>query len=177
LYHERWLRENLPDTHPLWSQRVFTNNPHKDVLKEHIIICYGHCPVTGMKASGIPPHIVVSKKVAELDAKVSLLLQEFRSLNENQQNLPNIMGERVAEYLREHFIINNQPLSFADMQACFNEALQQLRAELATVVRIPAAPVAQDGGNHQGQPLAMNWGVWEYRNKTGNNKFIYYLFM
>ena len=73
IYHEEFFRATLPAAHPLWTSRVFIQNRLLDQLRGKVLLECGECPVTGMKASGIPSHLAVAKEVANNAEKLRLL--------------------------------------------------------------------------------------------------------
>mmetsp|Transcript_24788 Transcript_24788/g.53604 ORF Transcript_24788/g.53604 Transcript_24788/m.53604 type:complete len:558 (-) Transcript_24788:1093-2766(-) len=59
-YHETFLRDHLYSTHPIWNSRVYAQNPHLAALRAEgaVLSGIGFCPETGLKATGIPPHLL-----------------------------------------------------------------------------------------------------------------------
>lgn len=76
--HEKFLRENLPKNHPLFNSLVFTSGMNETILKQtKIITGIGKCKQTGMQATGVPPHLMISERV---DALIDSMLSQFKTM-------------------------------------------------------------------------------------------------
>ena len=69
-YHSTWLRNNLDASHPLFQTYLFTSG-YVNELKDNVILGYGSCESTGMKASGLPPTISLMIEMTNLLKKMS----------------------------------------------------------------------------------------------------------
>ncbi len=72
VYHSEYLLATLPKTHPLFSAKLFRERIYEQ-LKATIATGLGTCSITGMTATGIPPHVTALKRVEELEEKVAAL--------------------------------------------------------------------------------------------------------
>jgi hypothetical protein len=85
-YHEKWLTDNLPPHHPLFSTYLFTSGAMA-ALKPRVIAGCNRCPVTGLTATGIPPHLAVSNELTVVVRQTELmkeaLLSRYAELPQN----------------------------------------------------------------------------------------------
>ena len=47
IYHEQYLRDTLSEHHPIFSSRVFSQNPQLSTLRSVVVTGIGRCPDTG----------------------------------------------------------------------------------------------------------------------------------
>ena len=59
VYHQDWLKENLPCDHPLFSQRVWESSILND-LKDHVHAGTMTNPITKLTATGLNVHVAAS---------------------------------------------------------------------------------------------------------------------
>jgi hypothetical protein len=142
LYSENYLRSVLPPRHPLFTvARVFTHNEHLALLRGKVVTGIGMCKLTGMQCTGIPPHLAIAGRLAELTQQVA----ELRTHLTNQLTiLENALPEKVAEAtsraIMDNFVIEGaQPLTmkaieekFANLQGILTTEMRALLAQLAT---------------------------------------------
>ncbi len=85
VYHEEWLRNNLPAEHPIFSSALFTTDfgvPFSDMVE-----CHTWTPGDPFQATGIPPHIS--------------LLVNMTQLSESMQRMPERVTEAIERRLLE----------------------------------------------------------------------------
>jgi hypothetical protein len=82
VYHEEFWEAKLSAKHPLRVSPVFTNGCIAQ-LRGDVICEFGklYCPVTGLRASGIPPTVNQLVKLTELEANQVAMTEEINSLN------------------------------------------------------------------------------------------------
>ena len=66
VYHRKWITDTLPVQHPLFLQQVWTSGI-LERLAEKVIIGHFHDVNVGMKATGIPPYVVLSHQISSLE--------------------------------------------------------------------------------------------------------------
>ena len=73
-----WVAKHFPPQHPLFGS-TFWRSGRCDKIIDDTDILTGHlfCPVTGMRATGIPHHHVIGKQVGELVAEQSMMRAKF----------------------------------------------------------------------------------------------------
>ena len=71
-YHETWLRSTLPAHHPLCATYLFASG-EVTRLKLWVVAGRNHCPLTGMQATGIPPHLVMSNELTDVARQTELM--------------------------------------------------------------------------------------------------------
>ena len=65
-HHHAWLKENLPRNHPFTLTSLWTSGALRD-LKDKVLLGNGTCEVTGMRASGLPPHILHAVQLQRME--------------------------------------------------------------------------------------------------------------
>jgi hypothetical protein len=125
-HHEAWLREKLPDSHPLFHSHLFASGTMAD-LRPHVMTGCNRTPATGMVATGIPPHLVMSN---ELTAVANNTQQLKEAVLARCDGLPS----RLTEVLLSKFSINGAiPLTADNMREMLDSVLAQFRTELRDV--------------------------------------------
>ena len=90
IFHQDWLKENLPPNHPLFNQTVWKGETGKEnimvKLKDKVLTGCGDNDVSGMHATGVPPHVIIAGELAavkdELAAVKSFVGKQFAELPE-----------------------------------------------------------------------------------------------
>ena len=155
-YHEQWLRSTLPAHHPLFATYLFASGCMSS-LKEFVIAGRSRCSITGMLATGIPPHLAMSNELTDVVKQTQVLREELLAkCTELPSELVNVMLSR--------FIVNGAiPVTMDDIKALLNNVLTQMRAEirdaLPAATHTPASPESTD-------PLAdPRFQLWMWRGK------------
>jgi hypothetical protein len=125
-YHEEWLRSTLPPHHPLFSTHLFASGTVQS-LQRHILAGCNRCPVSGMMATGIPPHLVMSNGLTDVVKQTQLLKEELLS------RCAELPAELTNTMLSKFSINGAIPLTVDDMRAMLNSVVAQMRAELREV--------------------------------------------
>jgi hypothetical protein len=106
LYHHNYLRTNLSASHPIFHARVFIRNQLLERLKAGFIMVNGFWTDCGMKATGIPQHIAITKQMHDLGTRLGELEAESAKFRETvTTTLPTIIAGQVAEEIRPNFIV------------------------------------------------------------------------
>lgn len=131
-YHEEWLRSSLPAHHPLFHSYLFASGAVK-TLKAHVVTGRSRCPLTGMQATGIPPHLVMSNELTDV-AKQTEMLKD--ALLAKCTELP---AELVTVMLSRFSINGAIPVTIDDIKTLLNNAVNQMRTELRDAIPSAAA--------------------------------------
>jgi hypothetical protein len=185
LFHLDWLKENLSDGHPLWNSRLFVNHITVNVsaasvsdtlsgsssvsatqrgprrvefithFKSRVLTGCGRCVHTGMQATGIPPHLVISNEIAELREMIT-------TVGSNMSNQVHVMQTEILngltslpgllkESLMENFQIDGvSPLSRMDVENLIDRYGNALRTDIRGM--LDAIPTGLHGQHLQGVP-------------------------
>jgi hypothetical protein len=100
VYHQEWLREHLPNQHPLFNSRMFTSEL-VDRLRDKVLVGHIKCLSTGLTATGpymllcspymllifvvyvgIPAHILHNSTMQSLSTEVDKLCTTVNNLQE-----------------------------------------------------------------------------------------------
>lgn len=128
-YHEDWLRAALSARHPLFATHLFASGTVA-TLKTHITTGRNRCASTGMLATGIPPHLVLSNDMTDVAKQTVQLKDEI--LNKCKE-----LPAELVTVLMNRFSINGAlPVTLDDMQRMLGTVITQMRAELRDALPI-----------------------------------------
>jgi len=153
-FHEQWLRSTLPDHHPLFNTHLFASGL-LGTLKTYVIAGRSHCPLTGMIATGIPPHLVLSNELVDV-AKQTEALKDALLAKCSQ------MPADLTTVMLSRFSINGAiPVTLDDIKSLLNNAVNQMRAELRDA--IPTATTTSSSPNSLTDPAAdPRFQLWQW---------------
>ena len=136
IHHEKFLRDNLPRQHPLWNEGVFSRNKHIEFLRGKTLLGIGVCKATGMKASGIPPHLAIANQLRELTATISALEEKFNNrLNSLDQLLPTTIASEVCSTLRQNFVVDGvAPITIRDIDGRLSSHQSSIRSMIMELI-------------------------------------------
>jgi hypothetical protein len=66
VYHKSWLESKLCSNHPLFTTFLWTSGQINEYLA-HVRTGIYQCDDTGMKATGIPPHIAIMYEILTIN--------------------------------------------------------------------------------------------------------------
>lgn len=147
VHHEPFLRANLRADHPLWTERLFTSSTIISSLRGKTLLGIGACPRTGLKATGIPPHLAIATKLKDLTDSLLAFRDSVMTVLDNfTTTLPEQIARKVEENLRQAFVINGvAPLTMRDIDSRFTVQHDNIRAilqEMIAAARQAPGPVA-----------------------------------
>ena len=171
-HHEAYLRSAMSPNHPLFSAPVFTRNSKLDMLrtKENIVTGIGMCPSTGMKATGIPPHLAIARTLKELTDSMERRFDEIKNeLAEIRDNLPTTICNLLSTELRENFVISGvAPFTIRDFDSRMNTIEASFRATMNELLDARQFPVNEVSNvqidNQTGERLETWWRQWDWRD-------------
>ena len=132
-FHEKWLRSNLPNHHPLFHSYLFASDEVRR-LSAHVFTGRNRCPLTSMQATGIPPHLVLSNELTDVSKQTEMLRE---ALLAKCTELP---AELVTVMLSRFSINGAIPVTIDDIKSLLSNAVNEMRAELR--VALPTASTA-----------------------------------
>ena len=134
IYHQDYLRETLSSNHPLFETQIFARG-WASKLKGRMLVGEGRCDVSGMVATGVPPHITILTKLSELEKK-----SEERFLESKRDKAEIIshfeaglasLPERIAKEFSETFSVEGHtPLTVASVE----KLVQNLKSEILQAI-------------------------------------------
>jgi hypothetical protein len=137
-YHEQWLRTALPARHPLFHTYLFASGEMRK-LAPLVVTGRSHCPLTGMQATGVPQHLVLSNELIDVAKQTAALKAELLAkCTELPAELVNVMMGR--------FSINGAiPVTIDDIKTLLNNAVNQMRTELRDAIptTVVSSPIGQ----------------------------------
>ena len=122
-YHERWLKDTLPAHHPLFCTYLFASGAVA-TLKPHVIAGCNRCPITGLNATGIPPHLAMSNELTDVVRQTQAMKE---ALLAKCAELP---SELVTTLLNKFSVNGAIPVTLDDIKTLLNSAVNQMRSEL-----------------------------------------------
>ena len=137
-YHETWLRSMLPAHHPLFASYLFASG-EVSRMKAWVAVGRNRCPLTGMQATGIPPHLVMSNELTDVARQTEVMKE---ALLTKCKELP----AELASVMLSRFSINGAiPVTIDDIKILLNNAVNQMRTELRDA--IPIATTSSPSSN------------------------------
>jgi hypothetical protein len=155
-YHETWLRSTLSSYHPLFATYLFSSGDI-ELLRSHLHGGRSSCTATGMSATGIPPHLILSHEMTDVAKQTALAKEEILNM---YSGLP---AEVVAELMKKFVINGAVPVTLADITTLLNQVVSQMRSEIRDVIPTaiaaspPAAVSLLDGGSNDARFLVWTW--------------------
>jgi hypothetical protein len=115
-HHEPYMRANLLPEHPIFKSKLF-NVELKASLSSNILVGTGHCNITGMVASGIPPHLVLAEEL-------ELVKQYLADIVESISTQPEATAVRMRKLLKEEFEVSGiTAVTARDLDTAINRLL------------------------------------------------------
>jgi len=134
-YHETWLKQTLPPDHPLFSSYLFSSG-QVPILKPFVVAGRSRCPLTGMQATGIPSHFILSNELSNVAQQTKQLKT---AVLEQCAQLPEQLTNTMLQRFHVHGAI---PLTADDMRAMMSQFTAQLRSEFQQLVSSSGSPAA-----------------------------------
>lgn len=86
IYHRDFLDQELAANHPLRMSAVWTSGLLQDAqMRQRVLSGQGTHPVSGMVATGIPPHVILQKRIASLEDTVRIQMEDTRNVVERER--------------------------------------------------------------------------------------------
>ncbi len=155
IYHMDFLRATLSRNHPLFQQRVYTSGIEKK-LKPLILNGHFSHPVSRMKATGIPIHVLLNKKLNDLQGSVDIL---HDSLAAKFQELKSQIPQAVCDLVLAQCQVNGAvPITAEQVSVLLRNFLSEL--QLANQNAVVVSPSANDAAvvNMNGPNELWTWG-------------------
>lgn len=134
IFHKEWLVETLPLQHPLFNSRLWTSGV-MDRLSSKVLSGNGRNEISGLTATGIPPHVLIANEMVKLQAEMEAIRIEVMGKIDE-------MPEKVKATLLENFTVHgvvpitqNQVTSMiSNLQETLLEAVRQQSIALSTSI-------------------------------------------
>ena len=145
-YHSDWLRENLNPRHPLFRTSAWSSG-FIAAAKQHVIVGNHRCDISNIRASGIPPFMVLARQIYDLSTKMIDTCQKIDSsstaimtkFSEAISNLPRSVGDYVLSNCE---VSGAVPVSADHVKRMFAE----MHASLLSEIRTGLAAASANGG-------------------------------
>lgn len=163
VYHYEFLVEKLSPQHPLWQQRMFRCEIDVgeegvfpcvyDALKELVRTGQFEDQEVGMKASGLPSHLILNEKLDRISEKMTALSERtersIAALKELICSKSDQLPRALHDELLKHFNVEGVvPINMDDLKAAIRENNVLVIAELENLKTTLLDKVAQpDGGS------------------------------
>lgn len=121
IYHEKWLRDNLPNNHPLFSSFLFSSN------KIRSFSGFVSIKSDKLRPTGIPPHLTISNELATVASNINQFKEEILS---QCLQLP----KSLTETLLAKFEINGAiPVTMDALSEYMNKIVKELKQSIGTI--------------------------------------------
>jgi hypothetical protein len=154
-HHESWLRSTLSANHPLFLSPLFASGMLES-LRVHVLTACYRSPLTGLTATGIPPHLAMSNELTavmrETEAMKVQLLSQYASLPSD-----------VVTTLMNKFVIQGAiPVTVDDIKALLTQAVSEMNTHMRNALpdsaRASAPAAAADTSNDEEGYRRWVWG-------------------
>ena len=158
VHHYSWLKDNLPATHPLRHSTLWTSGTLR-TLADRILLGNGKCSVTGMIASGLPPHIIHAIEVREVR---NTLDQRAFAIMEALEGIPQAVRIDVLSHVQ---VQGAREVTYEEISRLLNEFRSQLNSDLSTGSRSHSATSGDTLSAAVEQRDATWWKLFYYDSK------------
>ncbi|KAF0726669.1 hypothetical protein Ae201684_015069 [Aphanomyces euteiches] len=133
-WYPNWLQSALEKSHPFYSCALWRSNIISS-LKSRVQCGVIHNTTTGMRASGIPPHVLLSHQL-------SFVQNELQNVIKTIREMPQLIATSVNDQLQNY---QRNPLSIDSM----NDILCQIRTAILKDIVSSTSP-STDSAESQG---------------------------
>jgi hypothetical protein len=126
IYHQNFLQRWLPSNHPIFLAPIFQNRLEKlggktvvEYFQGKILLGNFYCEITGLQASGIPPTIMVMRKVDEQTDKIDQLLNFIKG--PLMEQLTRVPQSTIDAFYSSNLTIDGAPVNMALLQSMILE--------------------------------------------------------
>lgn len=116
VFHSQWLRTTLPPEHPIFSTALFRNTTLLDALKPHVHTAL-ISSLTGMRATGIPPHVTLLLNLASVQ-------NQFSEVNSNITQLVPEVVSGITTVLEDR-AIQSQAVTPSQLESLLSRCLER----------------------------------------------------
>jgi hypothetical protein len=125
VYHIDFFKKNLNENHPFFQSLLFTRNfIHENKLKEKIETGNFNNTKTNMRATGLPPYMLMAQEIVSLKDTVGSLQ------NKLQQSLSQLPTEVTNSILNKCQINGAIPIVASDFKAFEDRFEQRIRSQI-----------------------------------------------
>ena len=157
-YHETWLRSILPAHHPLFATYLFASG-EVSRLKVWVVAGRNRCPLTGMQATGIPPHLVMSNELTDVARQTEITREAL--LNKCKE-----LPAELASVMLSRFSINGAiPVTIDDIKVLLNSAVNQMRSEWRDALPTTAAAVSSSSNQLTDVDADPRFQLWLWKGR------------
>jgi hypothetical protein len=143
VYHRDFLQQRLHPSHPLFHQRVWRSGILVQLQSK--VLCGRFInEVSGLEASGVPPHIVIANQLMKVEARLKAVEED---LLKRIEELP----EALKRSIMENFVVNGTvPITRHDVEAIVNHIVNNSTSQLIAAFQALAqsTQTAQSGSVH-----------------------------
>jgi len=150
IYHKNWLRENLPQSHPLFSTILYSSNNYIGRLSPYVVL-----ESDLIKETGIPPHLTLAKELKVIQNNINKCTL---SIIHQSQDLPKSLKEEILK----HFSISGAiPVTLDKLQELIDNSVKQIKEQIQETRTIE---------NYSTSSSSAHPNI----NNNNNDKFIYH---
>ncbi len=95
----QWREGNLtrlfPDDHPIFKQKIFTNQTLISSIAPKVIFVYAYCQASGISATGVPSLVLISREVRAMKAEH---IAECAKLGQKIDKVQDDMNKKLDSY-------------------------------------------------------------------------------
>ena len=123
------LSRLYPANHPIFAQRIFTNQELISSLKDKVILVHAYSKETQMWAQGVPAVIMVSREIRDFrghyNATCDKYDESFKDLRQMMDDRLGALPQQVVDNIRETLVVEGAvQVTTADIRRIVSELLE-----------------------------------------------------
>ncbi len=127
VYHQDYLAAHLTPGHPLFHQRIWRSGKLSE-LRGRVLAGTFVNPVSGLEATGVPPHLVIAARLVQVDAKLAAIEE---TLLERITQLPGEVKKAILDNFRVEGVI---PMTHSEIEVVVSNIVERSHQRLLTAV-------------------------------------------
>lgn len=166
-FHEKFLRDTLDDNHPIFQAAVFSQNSKLELMRQSKPLTgIAVCPVTKLKATGIPPHCALYTAVTKMEKR--LLELEKRIIDQEdkmQHDWPQHISAVICKDLTENFEVNGlNGINRMQLDISLKTLSEQIMEGVERLVQQCIGSSANNADENDISEDAFKWRAWPGSN-------------
>ena len=127
-YYNGDLARLYPAGHPIFAQRIFTNQDLISSLKDKVIIKHGYCHETHMWAQGVPAVIMISREIRDFRSHYQSTCDKydasFDGLRQVIDDRLQLLPQKIVDSIREQLVVEGAvQVTSSDIRRIVSELL------------------------------------------------------
>ena len=146
VFHQDWIKETFDPHHPIFISRVWTSGVLNRLRSKIYTGCLKN-DVTGLCATGIPPHVVLQNGFKAMEVALNTKI-------DNMEKKIDEIPEKVKQSILDNFQVNGTvPITHSQIVDMFNTFQQNVLNVIQS---------NNSNAQQQNEPVALNFSSWTW---------------